>query len=71
MKLLHMGAFIFVIVGGLSWGLIGAFDFNLVKAVFGAMPMVEKAVYILVGLSSIYLVATHASDCKACAMKKK
>ncbi len=50
-------ALILVIVGGLNWGLVGAFDFNLVSAIFGNMGMVERLVYILVGLAALYLAA--------------
>jgi uncharacterized membrane protein YuzA (DUF378 family) len=31
--------------------------------------MVEKAVYVLVGLSAVYLLATHMKDCKTCSKK--
>lgn len=48
-------AFILVVVGGLNWGLVGAFGFNLVEAIFG-MSMVANIVYILVGLSAIYMI---------------
>ncbi len=48
-------AYILVIVGGLNWGLVGAFNFNLVDAIFG-MGTISMLVYILVGLSSVYLI---------------
>lgn len=48
---------ILVIVGGLNWGLVGFFGFDLVAYIFGAMSLVSKIVYILVGLSAIYLAA--------------
>lgn len=48
-------AFLLVIIGGLNWGLIGAFDFNAVHFLFGSMPMVQKVVYILVGVSAVFL----------------
>ena len=44
-----------VIVGGLNWGLVGAFNFNIVTAVFGAWAWLEKLVYILVGLSALWM----------------
>jgi uncharacterized membrane protein YuzA (DUF378 family) len=47
-------ALILIIVGGLNWGLVGAFKFDLVAAIFGAMSIVARIVYILVGLSAIY-----------------
>jgi uncharacterized protein len=47
-----------VIVGGLNWGLVGAFEFNLVDTLFGEMSALSRIVYILVGLSAMYLVYT-------------
>lgn len=66
MKILHMAAFLLTVVGALNWGLIGLFNLNLVMLLLGSMPMVEKLVYILVGVSAVYLTATHMKDCKVC-----
>ncbi len=49
-------ALILLIVGGLNWGLVGAFGFDLVAAIFGAMSLIAKIIYILVGLSAIYYI---------------
>ena len=65
MKSLHKIAFILLVVGGLNW-LLTAFDFNLVYKLLGSWPMLEKVVYILVGLSAIYEVATHKKNCRDC-----
>ncbi|RME78626.1 DUF378 domain-containing protein [Candidatus Woesearchaeota archaeon] len=43
-----------VIIGALNWGLVGAVNFNLVNLIFGAVPVLEKIVYILVGLAALY-----------------
>ncbi len=66
MKALHMVAFTLLIVGGLNWGLWALFNFNLVDTVLGSMPTVAKLVYILVGVSAVYIAATHLNDCKVC-----
>lgn len=47
-------AFVLIIIGGLNWGLIGAFNFNLVAFLFGAMSAVSRIIYILVGLAALY-----------------
>ncbi|MBN2185120.1 MAG: DUF378 domain-containing protein [Candidatus Krumholzibacteriota bacterium] len=47
-------ALILIVVGGLNWGLVGAFNFDLVAAIFGAGSAIARIVYILVGLSAIY-----------------
>ena len=65
MKYAHMVAFVLVIVGALNWGL-HALGFNVVEMIFGTWPMIVKIIYLLVGLSAVYLAATHKSDCKMC-----
>ena len=55
MKTLKIIALVLVIVGGLNWGLVGLFNFDLVAAIFGAMSAISRIVYILVGLSAFYL----------------
>lgn len=42
------------LMGGLNWGLIGLFDFNLVQILFHNAKLIQ-GIYILVGLSSLYL----------------
>lgn len=70
MKALHMVTFLLVIVGGINWGLVGLFDLNLVSVIFGGFPGLEQLIYVLVGVSAVYLVATHMKDCKVCSTKK-
>jgi uncharacterized protein len=60
MKVLHIITSVLVIIGGLNWGLV-VFDFNLVSFLFGSVPVLEKTVYALVGLSAVYLAATMAT----------
>ena len=66
MKALHMVTFLLTVVGALNWGLVGLFDVNLVSLLFGSLPGVEQLVYVLVGVSAVYVVATHRKDCKVC-----
>jgi len=49
-------ALILVIVGGLNWGLVGLFDFNLVAAIFGEGSTLSRIIYILVGLAALYMI---------------
>jgi uncharacterized membrane protein YuzA (DUF378 family) len=55
LKGLDLLALILIIVGGLNWLLVGIFSFDLVAAIFGTMSVVARIVYILVGLSAIYM----------------
>ena len=54
MKALNVITLILVIVGGLNWGLVGLFNFDLVAAIFGAGSTLARIVYVLVGLSAVY-----------------
>jgi uncharacterized membrane protein YuzA (DUF378 family) len=49
-------ALVLVIVGGLNWGLVGLFQFDLVKAILGSIPLLQNAVYVLVGISAAYII---------------
>lgn len=42
-------------VGALNWGLKGFFGFNLVRALFGWSPFLERTIYSLVGLAGAWL----------------
>ncbi len=47
---------ILVIIGGLNWGLVGFFGFDLVGAIFGAMSALARIIYGLVGLAALYAI---------------
>jgi hypothetical protein len=54
-KVIDLIALVLVIVGGLNWGLVGLFDLDLVAALFGMGSVLAKIVYVLVGLSALWL----------------
>lgn len=54
MKVLHMVALILLIVGGLNWGLVGLFNFDLVAALFGQGSALSRIVYVLVGIAALW-----------------
>ncbi|KQU50196.1 hypothetical protein ASG72_17800 [Bosea sp. Leaf344] len=54
MKSLNILTLLLIIVGGVNWGLVGAFEFDLVAALFGRGSGLTRLVYILVGLSALY-----------------
>ncbi len=49
-------ALVLTIIGGLNWGLVGAFNFDLVAAIFGAGSAIARLIYIVVGLAALYLI---------------
>ncbi|MFT3773275.1 MAG: DUF378 domain-containing protein [Minicystis sp.] len=48
-------AIVIAVIGAINWGLVGLFDFNLVAAFFGPMSVLSRIVYVLVGISGLYL----------------
>ena len=56
MKVIDTIALILVIIGAINWGLIGIFNFNLVDAIFGAMSIISRIIYILVGISGLWAI---------------
>lgn len=50
-------AIVLVIVGGVNWGLVGLFGFDLVAFLFGMMTALSRIIYVLVGLSALYMIA--------------
>ena len=52
METLQKISLVFTIIGGLNWGLIGAFNFNLVTTLFGE-SMLSNIVYIIVGICAL------------------
>lgn len=61
MKKLPMIAWWLAIIGALNWLLVGLgsamgnANWNVVKIIFGSWPGLENLVYILVGLSGLWL----------------
>jgi uncharacterized membrane protein YuzA (DUF378 family) len=65
MRALNVLTQVLLIVGGLNWLLVGAFDFDLVAALFGEMSPLSRIVYVLVGLSAIYQIIPLVSGKQA------
>ena len=54
MRIVNQVTLLLLIVGGLNWGLVGLFGFDLVAALFGEMSTLSRIVYALVGASALY-----------------
>lgn len=54
MRFVNQLTLFLVIVGGLNWGLVGFFHFDLVAALFGEMSALSRLVYVLVGASALW-----------------
>jgi uncharacterized membrane protein YuzA (DUF378 family) len=55
MKSLDILMTILLVVGGLNWGLVGFFNFDLVATILGNMSFLSRIVYVIVGISAVYL----------------
>ncbi len=62
MCVVHKVTAALVWVGAINWGLIGAFQFNLVNQLLGSWMWLERLVYVLVGLSALLMLGM----CKCC-----
>ncbi len=56
MKIIDKIALVLIIIGAINWGLVGIFNFNLVDAIFGAMSIISRIIYILVGISGLWAI---------------
>ncbi|MEZ5651669.1 MAG: DUF378 domain-containing protein [Burkholderiaceae bacterium] len=55
MKAMNILTLILLIIGGLNWGLVGLFQFDLVAAISGGQTAVlARVVYVIVGLSALW-----------------
>lgn len=54
MKHLDLIAMVLLLIGGINWGLVGAFNYNLVGNLLGDTSMITRVVYGLVGLCALY-----------------
>ena len=54
---------VLVIIGALNWGLVGAFQYDLVAELLGSVPMAARAVYTLVGLAGVLMLVHLVKKC--------
>ena len=68
---LHTLSFLLLVIGGLNWLAVGLFKWD-VGQIFGGMEAtVSRIIYVLVGLSALYEVASHKKNCKMCGSDMK
>lgn len=67
---LCLAAAVLLVIGGLNWGLVGLFNFDLVAAIFGEQTALSRIIYILVGISAIGVLIEILDLCPLCKDKK-
>lgn len=67
LKALDIVIGVLLVIGGLNWGLVGFFGFNLISAIFGTATIYSRIIYALVGLSALYeIFQWKSSHCRVC-----
>lgn len=66
MKILHIIAFLLLIIGGVNWLLVGAIGWDIGMLFGGQGMVISRIIYILVGLAALFELFTHKSGCKIC-----
>ena len=57
-KMLDKIALILTIIGGINWGLIGIFQFDLVAWIFGGQSaIISRIIYTLVALAAVWCIS--------------
>ena len=59
MKVLYYIALTLVIIGAINWLLIGLFNFDLVATIFGAMSVMRRIIYVLVGIAGLISIGLY------------
>lgn len=62
-KCLDCIALTLAIIGAVNWGLVGLFSLDLVALIFGSMSWISRIIYVLVGLSGLYLITFYMYTC--------
>lgn len=53
MEILQKIALVFTIIGAIVWGIYGLFDVNIVTKLFSSVNILEKAIYVIVGVCGL------------------
>ncbi|MCH9609607.1 MAG: hypothetical protein S4CHLAM45_15390 [Chlamydiales bacterium] len=62
MKMLDVVAWVFLMIGGITWGCIGFFNWNLVDFFFGNY-VVQSVIYDIVGVSAVWSIVRSKWTC--------
>ena len=61
--MLDIIALILVVIGGINWGSVGLFQYDLVGALFGGMSgMISRIIYTLVGIAALWCISLFFRD---------
>ena len=66
MNIVKWTMYTFVLIGAINWGLVVAFNFNLVSFLFGDMSALSRIIYTAVGLCAIGYFILSFRDSEEC-----
>ncbi len=59
-----------LIIGGINWGSVGIFQFDLVAWIFGGQTgIISRVIYVLVGLAAIWCISLLFRDSRNTVME--
>ncbi len=64
MEALKPVAFWLTVIGAINWGLIALLNLNIVTMFFSAGSMITTIIYVLIGVSGLYVAFTSSSKKK-------
>ncbi|MBE6143217.1 MAG: DUF378 domain-containing protein [Erysipelotrichaceae bacterium] len=53
MNYVHKICLVLTIIGGINWGLVGLFDFDLVTTITGGLNMGARVIYVIIAIAAI------------------
>lgn len=59
MKILDYIILTLVVIGTINWGLVGIFNFDLVRWIFGNMTLLARIIYTIIGLCGLYAISYY------------
>ena len=63
MSVLDRIALALIVIGGINWGLIGIFQFDLVAWIFGGQDAIlSRIIYTLVGIAALWCISLFFRD---------
>ena len=68
MKVIHWIALILIVIGALTWGMVGFCDIDVISSIFGKGSAVTRIIFALVGLAGLWSFSffKHLRCCDPC-----
>ncbi|KKU15834.1 hypothetical protein A3I34_00815 [Candidatus Jorgensenbacteria bacterium RIFCSPLOWO2_02_FULL_45_12] len=64
MKVVHVVAFVLVVIGGLNWLLVGIFGWDIGELFGGQESLISRIIYVLVGIAAVVKIFGYKDCCR-------